>query len=503
MVKVGIIGGSGLDNPNILEDAKAVFIETPYGALHSDAKTGKISGVDVVLLARHGKNHTIPPSNVNYRANLWALQALGCTHILATTAVGSLREEIGRGDLVIIDQFIDFTKHRKSTFFDNFDDGPKHTPMAEPFDKELRSILINVCKELGFKCHNKGTVATIEGPRFSTRAESNMFRAFADVVNMSIATEAILANEIGIPYAAVAMSTDYDCWKTDENAVSWAGILEIFNKNVEKVTKLLVGAVGKLAPKDYSSKKLIVFDMDGTLTASKSAMDAEMAALFVDLLRKYDVAVISGGKWEQFEKQFITVIDKMDNFDKELLKKLYLFPTCSTAFYKFDGKWVKQYAEALDDDEKERIFDAFKLAFELGPYKIPEEIYGDVLEDRDTQITFSALGQEAPVELKRVWDPDRRKRLEIIEFLRRMIPEFEIRVGGTTSIDVTRKGIDKAYGVRKINSVLGFDFKDILFVGDALFESGNDYPVKSTGVDCVSVSDCEDTKKLVRSLISV
>lgn len=248
MVKIGIIGGSGLDNPDILKDAKDVKASTKFGEPSSLLKTGKISNVDVVLLARHGREHTIPPTQVNFRANIQALKDAGCTHILATTAVGSLREQIGRGDFVILDQFIDFTKQRKMTFHEKFEPHkPVHTPMADPFNKDLRKILNDVCKELKLKFHDKGTVVTIEGPRFSTRAESHMFRQWgADVINMSIATEAVLANEAQIPYAAVAMSTDYDCWKMDEAPVTWDAILEIFGKNVGNVTKLLTTAIPRI-----------------------------------------------------------------------------------------------------------------------------------------------------------------------------------------------------------------------------------------------------------------
>ena len=248
MVKVGIIGGSGLDNPEIFEDAQDIAVETPYGAPSADLKVGKIGGVDVVLLGRHGREHTIPPTQVNYRANIHALKAAGCTHILATTAVGSLKEEIGRGDLVIVDQFIDFTKQRKMTFHETFEPHtPIHTPMADPYDADLRSLMIDACVEHSFTHHNKGTVITIEGPRFSTRAESHMFRAWgADIINMSIATETALAAEVGIPYAAVAMSTDYDCWKEEEEPVSWEAVLAVFMENAEKVTSLLTTVIPKI-----------------------------------------------------------------------------------------------------------------------------------------------------------------------------------------------------------------------------------------------------------------
>lgn len=247
MVKIGIIGGSGLDDPDILQDAKDIEVKTPYGQ-HSPIKTGKIKGIDVALMARHGREHTIPPTKVNFRANISALQELGCTHIVATTACGSLQKEIKRGDFVVLDQFIDFTRHRPVTFHDEFKPHkPEHCPMAEPFSKELRKAFIDACKELKLKHHEKGTVITIEGPRFSTIAESKMFRIWgADVINMSIAPETILANEARIPYAAVAMSTDYDCWKEDEEPVSWEAILEIFAKNVKKVTKLLQLTVQKV-----------------------------------------------------------------------------------------------------------------------------------------------------------------------------------------------------------------------------------------------------------------
>ena len=221
IIKIGIIGGSGLEDPGILQNAEQKEVDTPYGKAF--LTIGKIKDTDVVLVARHGKEHTITPTNVNFRANIQALKDAGCTHIIATTAVGSLKQEINRGDLVILDQFIDFTRHRPITFHEEFPPhDAKHTSMAEPFDKNLREVLIKTCEELEIKHHPKGTVITIEGPRLSTRAESLMFRQWgADVINMSVAVEAILANEAAIPYAAIAMSTDFDSWKSDEVPVTW------------------------------------------------------------------------------------------------------------------------------------------------------------------------------------------------------------------------------------------------------------------------------------------
>jgi len=247
MVKVGIIGGSGLDDPDILTSAEIIRVDTPYGRPSSALSAGKISGVDVVLIARHGEKHRLSPTQINYRANIYALKDQGVTHILATSACGSLKEEIDRGHFVIVDQFIDFTKHRKTTFYDSFENGVMHTAMAEPFDRGLRQSLYQAARALGYETHYGGTVITIEGPRFSTKAESKMFRIWGgDVINMSTAPEAILAGEARIPYAVVAMSTDYDCWKEDEQPVSWEEILEVFNRNADRVKKLLIKAVSNI-----------------------------------------------------------------------------------------------------------------------------------------------------------------------------------------------------------------------------------------------------------------
>lgn len=247
MVKVGIIGGSGLDDPEILQEAGELEVDTAYGKPSSPLTVGRIDGVDVVLLARHGKKHQLSPTQVNYRANILALKDQNVTHILATTACGSLRKEIGRGHFVIIDQFIDFTRHREVTSIKSFDNGAVHPAMADPFDARLRKLLYETARSLGFEVHNGGTVITIEGPRFSTRAESRMFRIWgADVINMSVASEAIHANEAEVPYAVVAMSTDYDSWKEDEAPVSWDEILQVFNRNADNVKKIITKVISKI-----------------------------------------------------------------------------------------------------------------------------------------------------------------------------------------------------------------------------------------------------------------
>jgi 5'-methylthioadenosine phosphorylase len=254
-LKIGIIGGSGLENPELLQDYKEIDVDTPFGKPSSKLITGKLFGVDVAIISRHGTKHEIPPTQVNNRANIFALKYEGCKYILATTAVGSLREDIKRGDFVILDQFIDFTRQRDVTFYEKFEFGAIHTPMANPFSKELRKKLITTCEEMNYPCHKVGTVITIEGSRFSTKAESNLFRQWgADVINMSIAPEAILANEAEVPYGVIAMSTDYDCWKEDEKDVTWEIIKEVMKENTERVKKVLLKVIESFSREEEIKK---------------------------------------------------------------------------------------------------------------------------------------------------------------------------------------------------------------------------------------------------------
>ena len=254
IIKIGIIGGSGLEYPKILKDAKEINANTKFGKPSSTLTTGKISDVDVVIISRHGKKHTIMPSNVNYRANIMALKEQGCTHIIATTACGSLREEIKPGDLIFCDQFIDRTTKRASTFYNV--DKVCHIPMAEPFCKKLRAILAETASDMELGHHKKGTVVTIEGPRFSTKAESHMYRQWnADVINMSTVPEVVLAREAGICYAIVAMSTDYDVWMPHEEGVNIEMVLKIMHQNAENVKKLLVATIPKINYVDCQCKE--------------------------------------------------------------------------------------------------------------------------------------------------------------------------------------------------------------------------------------------------------
>ena len=243
-------------------------------------------------------------------------------------------------------------------------------------------------------------------------------------------------------------------------------------------------------------KKLIVFDLDGTLAESKSSLDAEMAALLGDLLGTVKVAVISGGDWPQFEKQVLSNLPH-----NEHLKDLSLLPTCGTKFYQYTGDWKKIYSEDFTADQKGKIISSLKQAIESSGFKI-EKTWGEQIEDRGSQITFSALGQHAPIEEKKKWDPDFTRRKKIKAFLDKLIPEFSAHLGGTTSVDVTKPGIDKAYGIRKLRDTLGILIQEMIFIGDALFPGGNDYPVEQAGVVSIRVRDPNESKRVIEALVA-
>ncbi len=249
------------------------------------------------------------------------------------------------------------------------------------------------------------------------------------------------------------------------------------------------------------SKKLIAFDLDGTLAPSKSALPDRMAEVFGKLLEYFDVCVISGGKFEQFEKQVIANL----KVEPQKLERLHLMPTCGTRYYRFDTikrTWRSVYAEDLSEAQKQRIVSELERAVqELGFHN--EKTWGDQIEDRGSQITFSALGQQAPVDAKEAWDPDMRKKTAIRNLVAPQLTDFEVRIGGTTSIDVTKLGIDKAYGMQKLMEQLTLTKEDILFIGDKLQEGGNDYPVKAMGIDSLEVSKWEDTTLVLEGIVHV
>ena len=243
-------------------------------------------------------------------------------------------------------------------------------------------------------------------------------------------------------------------------------------------------------------KKLIVFDLDGTLAPSKSALGPDMAALLHNLLGIVKVAVISGGNWPQFEKQLLSNLPE----DKRLAN-LSVLPTCGTKFFQYSSDWKELYSEDFTAKEKEQIISSLDKAFGEAGFKV-ERVWGEVIEDRGSQITLSALGQEAPLAEKVKWDPDFAKRKKIKALLDPLIPGFSVRLGGATSIDVTKPGIDKAYGIRKLRDLLGISLQEMIYVGDALFPGGNDYPAEQAGVVSIAVRGPDDTKRVIETMIA-
>ncbi len=240
MPRIGIIGGSGIYS--VFEPRERVKVHTPYGGPSASIRIGEIGGVKVAFIPRHGEHHEFPPHGVPYRANVWALRELGVERLIGVAAVGSLREDYRPGDVVLIDQFIDFTKKREYTFYD----GPKvaHVSMADPFCPEMREIFYETAKELGFSVHGGGTYVCIEGPRFSTRAESFMFRQYAHIIGMTLVPEVNLARELGMCYVTIATVTDYDVWA--EKPVDAQEVLRVMAENNHKVQELLRKGIPKI-----------------------------------------------------------------------------------------------------------------------------------------------------------------------------------------------------------------------------------------------------------------
>lgn len=242
--EIGVIGGTGVYDPKLLENATTVELSTPFGNPSDVITLGELAGRKIAFINRHGKGHTIPPHKVNSRANIWALKELGVKRILAPNAVGSLKEEYKPGDIVIVDQFIDFTKKRDYTFYDG--GRVYHVSLADPFCEELREALIETGKGLKLQMHEKGTYICIEGPRFSTRAESRMFRNFADVIGMTLVPECQLAREMEICYASIATITDFDVWAG--RPVSTDEVLRTMKENLGNVRKMIQEVIPKIPP---------------------------------------------------------------------------------------------------------------------------------------------------------------------------------------------------------------------------------------------------------------
>lgn len=231
------------------------------------------------------------------------------------------------------------------------------------------------------------------------------------------------------------------------------------------------------------NKKVIVCDLDGTLAESKSALSPDMAEILCHVLSRHYLAVVSGGSYEQFHEQFLSKL----HCPPDLLQNLSLFPLMGSTCYVFDTKevsWRQVYEEKLSQKDRASIVEAFHKAIEETKLDLSDS-YGDIIEDRGSQVTFSGRGQKAPIEVKEVWDHDQSKRRKLISILEKKLPGFNYRIGGISSIDVTRKGVDKAYAINKIKDLLRVSDDDIIFVGDALYKGGNDEAVKSTGVDFI------------------
>jgi HAD superfamily hydrolase (TIGR01484 family) len=244
-------------------------------------------------------------------------------------------------------------------------------------------------------------------------------------------------------------------------------------------------------------KKLIIFDLDGTLAESKSSIDSEMSALLHNLLGLVKVAIISGGDWIQFEKQ---VLSNLPN-DKRLVN-LSILPTCGTKFYQYTEKdWRKIYSEDFTTVEKDKIVSSINKAILKESFKIVK-VWGKQIEDRGSQITFSALGQEAPLKEKGKWDPSVVKRKKMKELLDSYIPEFSVKIGGETSIDVTKQGIDKAYGIKKLRAILKISIDEMIYIGDSLFFGGNDYPAKEAGVLSIQIKNPLETRLVIETIIA-
>jgi len=244
-------------------------------------------------------------------------------------------------------------------------------------------------------------------------------------------------------------------------------------------------------------KRLIVFDLDGTLAPSKAPLDKAVGEWIAKLLAVCQVAVISGGAWPQFETQLLANLP-----GDAALDRLSLLPTSGTRFLRYAGAWKELYAEDFAPDEKSRIIAALNQVFDASGFK-PAQHWGEVIEDRGSQITLSALGQQAPLDIKEKWDPDFAKRKAMRAKLVELLPQFSIGMGGSSSLDVTRPGIDKAYGIAKLHQELGIAISDMLFVGDALFEGGNDFPARRSGVTCIQVAGPGETVIVIETVIAV
>lgn len=246
-ISIGIIGGTGIYDEKDIKEIKKIKVSTPYGSPSDLITIGKFYEKAIAFIPRHGSEHTIPPHKINFRANIMALKSLGVERLILLSAVGSLKEDFKPGDIVIADQFIDFTKQRIQTFYDG--NRVCHISMADPFCPELRQIAVDVTKKLKFSFHENGTYCCVEGPRFSTRAESRFFRNFADVIGMTLCPEVALAREKEMCVLNISTVTDYDVWA--EKPVSTDDVVRIMKENNEKIREILKNLIKEIPEKRH------------------------------------------------------------------------------------------------------------------------------------------------------------------------------------------------------------------------------------------------------------
>lgn len=246
-------------------------------------------------------------------------------------------------------------------------------------------------------------------------------------------------------------------------------------------------------------KKVLIFDLDGTLAESKQPLGAEMATLLMKLIDTgHNVAVMSGGSFTQYKEQFLSQL----HFSPEQYTNLFLLPTSGAAMYRYhNGTWQEVYTRTLARNESEQIIQTLHTAA-LATGNMPEKTYGEMIEDRGSQISYSALGQHAPLEEKSVWDSNQAKRREIVLYFSKLLPQYTVHIGGMTSIDITEKGIDKTYGIKQLATIIAIPIADMVFIGDALYPGGNDEPAKASGIECISVSSVTETKSYIRTVLT-
>lgn len=283
MQYLGVIGGSGLYAMKAFDLKQKITVDTPFGLPSGPLCVGELNGVNVIFLARHGEGHVLNPSEINFRANIWALKKHGVKAIFSVSAVGSLKEEIKPGQMVAVDQFLDFTKRRVATFFEN--GIVAHVGFGRPTSSYLRGLLVDACRDLSLTCHERGTYVCMEGPQFSTMAESHFYRSLgADVIGMTNVQEAKLAREAEMDYATLALSTDYDCWHPDHDHVTTEQIIQTLHANIENSQKIISAAVKKF---DFGRKLEAEDVLKNAIATDRAKISGDVVERLKPIIGKY------------------------------------------------------------------------------------------------------------------------------------------------------------------------------------------------------------------------